>query len=350
MEYTVEKFVTLTQLGKAAGAAAGMGDNAANAVVKNLDLTGAAKGLDDVPITKMKRATIVGGDVADEAGTAVKFGDDAAENVAREAAEKAARETVEKAAKEAGEKAANEVAEKVAKEAAEKAAKEATEKAANEAADKLNDTSKTNQKLSSKIAKLLKDNPGKTLGGVLLAGLGVAGLVLATESFNKSNNQPLTIIDSYATKGGDEGDVTIEYTADSGVTVVDGDSVIVNPPNDQDYLSSSGQVSDYFIPSAIYSQTIQVKTIISSSSIVINYPGLVGYTKKGILTLQTTMENRMLDQAEKGINVAKELTGTVLGPVLKMLGPYLIYAQGFCAFICCLILISIIYKVSKMAN
>jgi hypothetical protein len=347
MEYTVEKFFGLGTLVKAAGAAAGIGGDAAIAAGKNLDLTGAAKGLDDVPITKMKRATTVGDEAA---GAGLKNADDVAVKAAQEAAEKAARETVEKAAKEAGEKAAEEAAEKVAKEAAEKAAKEATEKAANEAADKLNDTSKTNQKLSSKIAKLLKDNPGKTLGGVLLAGLGVTGLVLATESFNKSNNQPLTIIDSYATKGGDEGDVTIEYTADSGVTVVDGDSVIVNPPNDQDYLSSSGQVSDYFIPSAIYGQTIQVKTIISSSSIVINYPGLVGYTKKGILTLQTTMENRMLDQAEKGINVAKELTGTVLGPVLKMLGPYLIYVQGFCACICCLILISIIYKVSKMAN
>lgn len=348
MEYTVEKFIGLTKLGKTVGAAVGMGDDAVNAVVKNVNMADGAKALDNIPTTQVKRITKVTDDVANEAGTAVKFGDDVAENAAREAAEKAARETVEKAAKEAGEKAAEEAAEKVAKEAAEKAAKEATEKAANEAADKLNDTSKTNQKLSSKIAKLLKDNPGKTLGGVLLAGLGVAGLVLATESFNKSNNQPLTIIDSYATKGGDEGDVTIEYTADSGVTVVDGDSVIVNPPNDQDYLSSSGQVSNYFIPSAIYGQTIQVKTVISSSSIVINYPGLVGYTKKGVLTLQTTMENRMLDQAEKGINVAQELTGTVLGPIIKMLGPYLIYAQGFCAFICCLIVLAIIYKLFKM--
>ena len=66
------------------------------------------------------------------------------------------------------------------------------------------------------------------------------------------------------------------------------------------------------------------------------------------------MENRLLDQAEKGVDAVKDLTGTVLGPILgpiqKMLGPYLKYAQGCCCCICCLILLSIIYKVSKMAN
>lgn len=345
MEYTVEKFIGLTQLAKAAGAVAGLGADAAIAAGKKFDLTDGAKLLDDVPVTKIKRITKVGDEAA---GAGLKNADEVAVQAAQEAAEKAARETVEKAAKEAGEKAAEEAAEKVAKEAAEKATKEATEQAANEAADKLTDTSKTNQKLSSKIAKLLKNNPGKTLAAALIIGAGAAGLALATEGFNKSNNQPLTIINSYATTGGDEGDVTIEYTADSGVTVVDGDSVIVNPPNDQENLSSSGQVSNYFIPATIYGQTIQVKTIISSSSIVINYPGLVGYAKKGVLTLQTTMENRLLDQAEKGINVAQELTGTVLGPIIKMLGPYLIYVQGFCAFICCLIVLAIIYKLFKM--
>jgi len=308
-----------------------LGDNVAKIGTKNADelAVGGAKKLDDIPMKQVNRGLT---------------------NVGEEAAEKAAKET----AKEAAEKAAKEAAEKAAKEAAEKTTKEVAEKTTKEAADKLTDAAKTNQKLSSKIAKVLKENPGKTLGAALLAAATVAGVILAKESFEKSNNQPLTIINSYATSGGDEGDVTIEYTAASGVTVVDGDSVIVNPPNEQENLLSSGQVSNYFIPTTIYGQTIQVKSIISSSSIIINYPGLVGYAKKGILTLQTTMENRLLDQAEKTVDAAKELTGTVLGPILgpiqKMLGPYLIYAQGCCCCICCLILISIIYKVSKMAK
>ena len=195
------------------------------------------------------------------------------------------------------------------------------------------------------------NNPGMTLGAILAAAAAGTLLGLATNSFEKSNNQPLTIINSYVTKGGDEGDVTIEYTADSGVTVVDGDSVIVNQPNDQENLSSPDQVSNYFVPSNIYGQTKQVKTILSKSSIVINHPGLVGYAKKGVLTLQTTMDNRLLDESEKGVDAvtsaSDSVLGTVLDPIKKILGSYLIYAQGFCCCICCLILISIIFKIAK---
>ena len=312
MEYTVEKFISIKSLTGALGALGKTGAKNGDNIIKGVgDMAeGGAKALNKGPVTQMKRVTTV----VDEAGGL-------------------------------GAKVTN----KVAGQGGEVALKNA-----DEMADKLTEAAKTNQKLSSKIGKVLKNNPGKTLAAALIIAAGATGLALATEGFNKSNNQPLTIINSYATTGGDEGDVTIEYTADSGVTVVDGDSVIVNPPNDQENLSSSGQVSNYFIPATIYGQTIQVKTIISSSSIVINYPGLVGYAKKGVLTLQTTMENRLLDQAEKGVAAAQELTGsalgTVLGPFKKILGPYLIYAQGFCCCICCLILLSIIYKVSKMAK
>ena len=328
MEYTVEKFITLKGLTNALGAVVGAGAKGGDNIIKGADdiAEGGAKALTNAPVTKMKRGTTVGDDVVDGAGTAAKVGDDVVDGAGTAA--------------------------KVGDDVADGAG--AGLKNADEMADKLTEAAKTNQKLSSKIGKVLKNNPGKTLAAALIIAAGATGLALATEGFNKSNNQPLTIINSYATTGGDEGDVTIEYTADSGVTVVDGDSIIVNPPNEQENLLSSGQVSNYFIPATIYGQTIQVKTIISSSSIVINYPGLVGYAKKGVLTLQTTMENRLLDQAEKGVAAAQELTGTalgtVLGPFKKILGPYLIYAQGFCCCICCLILLSIIYKVSKMAK
>jgi hypothetical protein len=353
MEYTVEKFNPLKIVTNLAAAGADVAVKGGGNIGKGVDELAAdgLKALDGAkPTTYAKRATNVGKDAggaglknADEvAGTGLKNADEVAGTGLKNADEVAG----------AGLKNADEVAGAGLKNADEVAG--AGLKNADEAADKLTDAAKTNQKLSSKIAKVLKENPGKTLAAVLIiAGTG-AGLALATEGFNKSNNQPLTIINSYATKGGDEGDVTIEYTAASGVTVVDGDSVIVNPPNEQENLLSSGQVSNYFIPTTIYGQTIQVKSIISSSSIIINYPGLVGYAKKGVLTLQTTMENRLLDQAEKGVDAVKDLTGTVLGPILgpiqKMLGPYLKYAQGCCCCICCLILLSIIYKVSKMAN
>jgi hypothetical protein len=231
-------------------------------------------------------------------------------------------------------------------------------KIAGDLGDDLADAQKTNKALSSKITDFMKKNPGKTLAGALVVGLGAAGLALAIESFNASNNQPLNITNSFATKGGDAGDITIEYTAGKDVTVVEGDNVVVNAPSGQDNLSvgSSGQApaSNYFVPSTIYGKTIQVKSIVSSSSIIINYPGLVAYANKGVLTLQTNMANRLLDQAEKGISAAQSLTGSVLGtvfgPVIKMLGPYLKYAQGCCCCICCIILLSIIYKVSKMAK
>jgi len=335
MEYTVEKFIGIKSLTGALGA---FGKTGAKTGAKGADeiAEGGANALKNVGTLGTKK-TRTFANAADEAtGVGAKVGDDVVDGAG----------TAAKVVDGAG------TAAKVGDDVVDGAGTGL--KNADEMADKLTDAAKTNQKLSSKIGKVLKNNPGKTLAAALIIAAGAAGLAFATEGFNKSNNQPLTIINSYATTGGDEGDVTIEYTADSGVTVVDGDSVIVNPPNDQENLSSSGQVSNYFIPATIYGQTIQVKTIISSSSIVINYPGLVGYAKKGVLTLQTTMENRLLDQAEKGVAAAQELTGTalgtVLGPFKKILGPYLIYAQGCCCCICCLILISIIYKVSKMAK
>lgn len=223
-----------------------------------------------------------------------------------------------------------------------------------EATTRLATNAATNPSLSSKIRKVMLNNPGMTLGAILAAAAAGTLLGLAGTSLEKSNNQPLTIINSYVTKGGDEGDVTIEYTADSGVTVVDGDKVIVNQPNDQENLLSSGQVSNYFVPSTIYGQTKQVKKILSPSSIVINHPGLVNYAKKGVLTLQTTMDNRLLNESEKGVksvtSASDSILETLLDPIKNKLGPYLIYAEGFCCCICCLILISIIYKISKMAK
>jgi len=158
MKYTVEKFFGEDDLLKAAAKTtakgapdfAGLTDNAAKGVVKNVNLADGAKALNKAPTTKVKRATDVGQDV----GGAVGKGDDVLDGgVVDNIIQEGVNLTDEVGAAARLTNKTNGLTDEVTG---------LGTKNADEAADKLTDAAKTNKKLSSKIAKVLKENPGKT--------------------------------------------------------------------------------------------------------------------------------------------------------------------------------------------
>jgi hypothetical protein len=342
-------------IGKAGEVAATLGKQ----VTKNTDTVGkvAGKGVDNAAAKflakKGKKADDVAGAAAkkadDVAGAGAKKADDVAGAGAKKADDaagagaKKADDAVGAGAKkaddaaEAGAKNADDVAGAAAKnadDAAEAAAKnldEAAETAAKEIAD--------NPGLLSKMAKIMKKNPGKTLAAALVISLGTAGLILAQESFNANNNKKLGIIKSYKTKDGDKGDITIEYTPDA--EFVDGDKV---------ELTST----DFVEPHT--GQEIPVKKILSKNSIIINVPDITTYATSGTVTLHTTLANRMADQAEKAAEATAKLADKATGGILSgtmnklkdALGSAFGAAKGCCGVVCCLICLAIMYKLFSM--
>jgi hypothetical protein len=282
-------------------------------------------------------------------------GEQIAKKAAKEAVEKAAKEAAEKAAKEAAKKGAKEAVKGGAKEAAEEAAEKAAEKAVKDAGgDELLKAAGKNTGLGKKMTTFMAKHPGKTVGGALAVGLGTYGLSKALESYIGSNDKILNITCSFPSNN-DSNDynecptdtnyntnnskIVIIFSPD--VNIVDGDKIIFSDTN--------------FSPN-FDGDELEIDTIISSSCIIIEKSNIKTFANTGTFMLKTSMANRMLDQADKGIdtvvsvggNAVNDLFGGKLNDIIskiKNIGP--IICGILCSIICFFIIIKIVFMFIK---
>jgi hypothetical protein len=372
----------LTDIGKMFGKGADIGKTVGKIDPKTLmnagDFAGYAKTVNKVDdaadAAKAADKAAAAAKAADKAGDAAKKADDAADaakkaDAAANAAKKAddAADAAKKAddAADAAKKAddAADAAKKAddAADAAKKAddAADAAKKADNagDAAKKADDVENAEKALqkNSKIVAWMKKNPGKTALAAAAAILGAVGLAYATKSFESNKDKQLGIIKMEP--AGSSSTVLITYNQDA-----------VFVKNDKIEFSDSNMIPPH------KGDQFDVVQIINKTSITVNIPDIMVYATSGTIILKTTVENRIADTVENGTKetgellktgvgaaagvigsvagVAGGLAGNVLGPVWDsvkgVVGPYLLYAEGCCALICCFILIMIIWKIVSM--
>jgi hypothetical protein len=332
----------LTDIGKMFGKGADIGKTVGKIDPKTLmnagDFAGYAKTVNKVDdaadAAKAADKAAAAAKAADKAGDAAKKADDAAD-----AAKKA--DAAANAAKKADDAAD---AAKKADDAADAAKK----------ADDVENAEKALQK-NSKIVAWMKKNPGKTALAAAAAILGAVGLAYATKSFESNKDKQLGIIKMEP--AGSSSTVLITYNQDA-----------VFVKNDKIEFSDSNMIPPH------KGDQFDVVQIINKTSITVNIPDIMVYATSGTIILKTTVENRIADTVENGTKetgellktgvgaaagvigsvagVAGGLAGNVLGPVWDsvkgVVGPYLLYAEGCCALICCFILIMIIWKIVSM--
>ena len=204
------------------------------------------------------------------------------------------------------------------------------------------------------LKTLVKNNPGKTLGALVLIALGTAGIIMAIEEFNKNNNKKVGIIKSYAYNKMDSflftqdiQDIVIEFSPEA--KIVDGDKVSISDTD--------------FVPN-LNGNEFKVKTILSNKSIVITVPKITTYATKGNLTIKTTQENHIINTFKEGSEKTGKVVGTVIGTAVEtvsgtvvgassgllkgLFGDYYDYVLYIIYIIIALIILGGIYKLYKL--
>jgi len=211
-----------------------------------------------------------------------------------------------------------------------------------------------------KVKTIVKNNPGKTLGAAVLLGLGITGVTMALEAFNKNNNKKVGIIRSY--KSDDSGifsfmsttqDIIIEFTPKA--KIVSGDKV---------------EILDSDFSPDINNNTYDIKQIISDSIIMISVPKISTFATKGTLTIKTTQENHFINTFKEGsqkagstvgavvgatVTTAVGVTGGVTGGLLSgvgsgLLGEYYDYVKYVIYCIIFIICLGVIYKIYSLST
>jgi len=220
--------------------------------------------------------------------------------------------------------------------------------------DNLTDSFKTfGKEQLDNLKTLVKNNPGKTLGALVLIALGTAGIIMAIEEFNKNNNKKVGIIKSYAYSKVDNflftqdtQDIVIEFSPEA--KIVDGDKVNITDTD--------------FVPN-LNGNEFKVKTILSNKSIVITVPKITKYATKGNLTIKTTQENHIINTFKEGSEKTGKIVGTVVGTAVQsatgtvvgassgllkgLFGDYYNYVLYFIYVIIALMILGGIYKLYK---
>jgi hypothetical protein len=222
--------------------------------------------------------------------------------------------------------------------------------------DGLTDATKSfSGKALDNMKTIVKNNPGKTLGAVVLIGLGAAGVAIAMDEFSKNANKKVGIIKSYVNDTSffdslsSTEDIVIEFSPDA--KIVDGDKVEISNTN--------------FLPD-INGKTYNVKEILSKSSIIITVPKISTFATKGNLTVKTSPENHMINTFKEGSEKTGKIVGKTVGTVVGsaigatgglgtgllkgVLGEYYDYAIYVFYCIIFLIILGAIYKLYSLAT
>jgi hypothetical protein len=209
------------------------------------------------------------------------------------------------------------------------------------------------------LKTIVKNNPGKTLGAAVLVALGVTGITMAIDEFNKNNNKKVGIIKSYASNTGmldflsTTQDIIIQFTPSA--KIVNGDKV---------------EISNSDFSPSINNNTYTIKEIISDTSIVISVPKISTFATKGTLTIKTTQENHIINVFKEGSQTAGSTVGTVVGTTVStavgttvgvaggvvsgvgsgLFGDYYNYIKYLLYCVAFIIILGVIYKLYTLAS
>ena len=226
---------------------------------------------------------------------------------------------------------------------------------------------KTNTKLFNKLRDFVAKNPLKTMAALVAAALGTYGLANALKSYLSANGQILNITCSFP----ENDDLTSYFSCPNNSS---------NSINSRNSINSSISPEDIvirFSPSIkivegdkikfsstsfdpnFDDESIEIKSIVSPSCIIITRPDITTFTNTGTFTLETSFIDRIVDEIENAIDVVEDVGETLYDTIDNALGGTLTiikdlfnkYSKLFgilCGILCCFILIFFIIQLRKL--